>query len=235
MTCSLDPSPASLPFSGHAPAPPCLSCSEGPKAEHSTPGVASQVPSTGAWSPPCSCWPHYSWDKPGCCWPSWPPGHTAGSCSAGCRPAPLGPFPLGSFPATMCVHGLYTHFFKKDLIKPLTYTYLKTHGELSEPRWTRLASSTPEFIWILTLRLDPCGTGKRWSWMPARHRSGQRSPQFCSPHLRGMREYPGVVLPRETETWSQKRMLQPCHRLGHWSDRMVPARHCRYRSRRQRR
>ncbi|KAK4810174.1 hypothetical protein QYF61_010486 [Mycteria americana] len=31
MTCSLGPSPASLPFSGHAPAPQCLSCSEGPK------------------------------------------------------------------------------------------------------------------------------------------------------------------------------------------------------------
>ncbi|NWI61459.1 MTUS1 protein, partial [Calyptomena viridis] len=34
-------------------------------------------------------------------WPSWPPGHTAGSCSAGCQPAPSGCFPLGSFPATL--------------------------------------------------------------------------------------------------------------------------------------
>ena len=49
------------------------------------------MPSTGARSPPCSCWPHYSWYKPECCWPSWPPGHTAGSCSDGCRPIP-GPF-----------------------------------------------------------------------------------------------------------------------------------------------
>lgn len=30
-----------------------------------------------------------------------PPGHTAGSYSAGCRPTPLGPFPRGSFPATL--------------------------------------------------------------------------------------------------------------------------------------
>ncbi|NXT44416.1 RYR3 protein, partial [Pelecanoides urinatrix] len=36
-----------------------------------------------------------------CRWPSWPPGHTAGSCSAGCQPAPPGPSPLGSFPATL--------------------------------------------------------------------------------------------------------------------------------------
>ena len=35
----LDPSPASLPFSGHTPAPQCLSCSEGLKTEHSTPAV----------------------------------------------------------------------------------------------------------------------------------------------------------------------------------------------------
>ncbi|KAK4828177.1 hypothetical protein QYF61_024426, partial [Mycteria americana] len=34
-TCAPDPSPASLPFSGHAPAPQCPSCSEGPKTEHS--------------------------------------------------------------------------------------------------------------------------------------------------------------------------------------------------------
>ena len=53
-----------------------------------------------AWSPPCSCWPHYSWHKPGCHWPAWPPGHTVGSCSAGCRPTPQGPFPLDCFPAT---------------------------------------------------------------------------------------------------------------------------------------
>ncbi|KAK4821602.1 hypothetical protein QYF61_025179 [Mycteria americana] len=33
-TSALDPSPASLPFSGHTPAPPCLSCSGGPKTEH---------------------------------------------------------------------------------------------------------------------------------------------------------------------------------------------------------
>ncbi|KAK4828887.1 hypothetical protein QYF61_001445 [Mycteria americana] len=47
QTSALDPSPASLPFSGHAPAPQCLSCSEGPKTEHSIQGVVSPVPSTG--------------------------------------------------------------------------------------------------------------------------------------------------------------------------------------------
>ena len=40
MTCSPDPSPASLPFSGHAPATQCPSCTEGPKTEHSIQGVA---------------------------------------------------------------------------------------------------------------------------------------------------------------------------------------------------
>ena len=40
-TCALDPSAASLPFSGHASAPQCLSCSEGPKTEHSIQGAAS--------------------------------------------------------------------------------------------------------------------------------------------------------------------------------------------------
>ena len=76
-------------------------CSEGPKTEHSTPGVTSPVLSRGGRSPPYSCWPHYSWYKPGCHWPLWPPGHTAGSCSAGCWPAPPGPFPPVSFPATL--------------------------------------------------------------------------------------------------------------------------------------
>ncbi|KAK4827716.1 hypothetical protein QYF61_021016 [Mycteria americana] len=47
QTRALDPSPASLPFSGHAPAPQCLSCSEGPKTEHRIRGAASPVPSTG--------------------------------------------------------------------------------------------------------------------------------------------------------------------------------------------
>ena len=41
----------------------------------------------------------YSWYKPGCRWPSWPPGHTADSCPAGCPPTPQGPFLPGSFPA----------------------------------------------------------------------------------------------------------------------------------------
>ena len=91
-TCSLDPSPASLPFSGHTPAPQCPSCSEGPKTEHSTRGAASPVLSTGAPSLPYSLWPHYSWSKSGCHWPSWPHGHTAGSCSASSQPAPPGPF-----------------------------------------------------------------------------------------------------------------------------------------------
>ena len=78
-TCSLDPLPALLPFSGQAPSSQCLSCSEGPKTEHSIWGAASPVQSRGARSPPYSCWPHYCWHKPGCCWLAWPPGHTAGS------------------------------------------------------------------------------------------------------------------------------------------------------------
>jgi len=39
-------SPALLLFLGHAPAPQGLSCSEGPKTEHSIRGMASPVPST---------------------------------------------------------------------------------------------------------------------------------------------------------------------------------------------
>ncbi|KAK4823326.1 hypothetical protein QYF61_000928 [Mycteria americana] len=45
-TCAPDPSPASLPFSGHAPATQCPSCTEGPKTEHSIGGGASPVLST---------------------------------------------------------------------------------------------------------------------------------------------------------------------------------------------
>jgi len=56
--------------------------------------------STGARSPPYSCWCLYSWDKPACHWPSWPPGHTASSCSAGYWPTPQDLFPPGSFPVT---------------------------------------------------------------------------------------------------------------------------------------
>jgi len=47
MICSLDPSPVSLFFSGHAPTPQFLSCSGGLKTEHSTGGAASPVQSTG--------------------------------------------------------------------------------------------------------------------------------------------------------------------------------------------
>lgn len=39
-----------LPFSGHTPAPQCLSCREDPKTEHRIWGVASPVASTGGWS-----------------------------------------------------------------------------------------------------------------------------------------------------------------------------------------
>ena len=60
-TCSPDPWSASLPSSGHAPAPKHPSCSDGPKTAHSTRGAASPVPSTGARSPARSCWPHHSW------------------------------------------------------------------------------------------------------------------------------------------------------------------------------
>jgi len=43
QTCSLDPSPASLPFSGHAPAPQCPPCSEGPEnwTQYSKCGITS--------------------------------------------------------------------------------------------------------------------------------------------------------------------------------------------------
>ncbi|KAK4814188.1 hypothetical protein QYF61_011911 [Mycteria americana] len=44
QTCSPDPSPASLPFSGLVPAPQCLSCSGRPKTERSIQGAASPVP-----------------------------------------------------------------------------------------------------------------------------------------------------------------------------------------------
>jgi len=40
----LDHSPASLSFSGYAPAPQCLPCSKGPKNEYSIQGAASPVP-----------------------------------------------------------------------------------------------------------------------------------------------------------------------------------------------
>ena len=56
------------------------------KTEHRIGGAASPVPSTGAWSMPYSCWPHYSWYKPEQCWPSWPPRHTVRPCSASCQP-----------------------------------------------------------------------------------------------------------------------------------------------------
>jgi len=38
---------ASLPFSGHAPEPQCLSCGEGPKTEHRTDSTASPELNTG--------------------------------------------------------------------------------------------------------------------------------------------------------------------------------------------
>ena len=69
--------------------------------KHSTRGVASPVPSTGARSLFYSCWPHHSWHQPECCWPSWPPGPTGGSRSASGWPAPPGPFLPGSFPTTL--------------------------------------------------------------------------------------------------------------------------------------
>ncbi|KAK4828478.1 hypothetical protein QYF61_026703 [Mycteria americana] len=47
QTSALDPSPALLPFFARAPAPQCLSCSGGPKTEHSVRGAASPVLSTG--------------------------------------------------------------------------------------------------------------------------------------------------------------------------------------------
>jgi len=83
---------ALLPFSGHAPGPQFLSCTEEPKTEHSTRGVASPVLSIEGWSPPCCCWLHHFWYKPGCWWPSWPPGHTAGSCLTSCQLTHLDPF-----------------------------------------------------------------------------------------------------------------------------------------------
>ena len=48
-----------LPFSGHIPAPQCLSCSEGPRTEHSTQSVASPVLSTGVPGPTLSSVPHH--------------------------------------------------------------------------------------------------------------------------------------------------------------------------------
>ena len=91
---------ALLPFSEHTPGPWCLSCNEEPKTKHSTWGASRTVTSTEEWSPACSCQLHCFWYKPECHWPSWPPGHTAGLCSAKCEPTVPDPFPLHSFPAT---------------------------------------------------------------------------------------------------------------------------------------
>ena len=52
------PLTASLPYSGHAPGPQCLSCSEGPKTEHNTRGAVPKL-STEGQSLPCSCWLYY--------------------------------------------------------------------------------------------------------------------------------------------------------------------------------
>ena len=57
---------ASLPFSGHAPGPQCLSCSEWPKTEHSTWGAASPGLNIDGQLIPCSYWQNYFWYKPGC-------------------------------------------------------------------------------------------------------------------------------------------------------------------------
>lgn len=53
------PFPALLPFSGLTPARQCRSCSEEPRTEDRTWGVASSVPSTWVQSLPWSCWPHF--------------------------------------------------------------------------------------------------------------------------------------------------------------------------------
>jgi len=68
------PSPASLPFSGHTPAPQCPVCSEGPRAEHSTRGAASPAPVQGPNPCPAPAG-HTIADKPEHRWPSWPSGH----------------------------------------------------------------------------------------------------------------------------------------------------------------
>jgi len=99
--CAPDPSPAPLPFSEHTPGPQYLSCSEGPKTEHSNHNAASPGLSAKRWSFPCSCRQRYFWYKLGCHWPSWTPEHTAGSCSAKHWPIPPNLFPLHSLPATL--------------------------------------------------------------------------------------------------------------------------------------
>lgn len=59
----------------------CPSCNEGPKTDHSIRGVVSLALHKRGQSLPLLCWPHYFWRRPGSHWPSWPPNHTASSCS----------------------------------------------------------------------------------------------------------------------------------------------------------
>ena len=61
-TCAPDPSPVSLPFSGHVPGPQCLSCSEGPKTEYSTRACSTACHTIPVVQNFMSCWTGYS------CW-----------------------------------------------------------------------------------------------------------------------------------------------------------------------
>jgi len=55
-TCTPDPSPALLPFSGHSPGPQRHSYSERPKPECTTRGTVSPELSIEGWSPGCFSW-----------------------------------------------------------------------------------------------------------------------------------------------------------------------------------
>jgi len=66
-----DSPPALLPFSGHAPGPQCLSCSEGPKTEHSTQSADSPVLSrSGQSSIPWGCCDQRAGPSTWSCWAS---------------------------------------------------------------------------------------------------------------------------------------------------------------------
>ena len=101
--CGLHCSSSSSRSPGHAPGPQCLSCSEGPKTELSTQGVASPELSTGGPSPPCSCWLHCCWYKPGCHRLPWPPALSTCSRWAERGTRPQGPFLPHCPPAALMV------------------------------------------------------------------------------------------------------------------------------------
>ena len=63
-SCCSSPFPSSVPFSGHAPAPQCLSCPEGPRAAPGSEVWPQQCPAQGTVTAPALLPPH-GWPSPG--------------------------------------------------------------------------------------------------------------------------------------------------------------------------